>query len=496
MRRIVLVGLGPHARRIYYPMLERASERYDIELSLVVELSDQRRVVEDYLAGRSLQPKAVVYLPDGNRDGAGLHPDFLDAVESAGAPNLWGLLIACEPRARKMYTEWALERGLHTLLDKPVTAFDLRAASPESALGLVDDFYDLRDAARRSGANCLVQTQRRAHLGYQTVRDYLRDFLHTFGVPITYVDVYHADGMWNMPEEFFGRENHPYKYGYGKIMHSGYHLIDTVTWLTSLNDELPPTAPDRLEICTRRQRPYDFLSQVGRRHYETFFGAGDSVAPYFSPESMAELREFGETDVFMLGQFRRGDAVMTTVSLNLLQTSFSRRSWFQLPADTYRGNGRVRHERLTVQVGHLLNVQLHTYQSTHIASEARNRPPLPGDFDHIDVHFYRNSALVGGAPFERFDVTDDIARKGNRDRDYLGQFESAREELLTDFLAEDDRRAALAGHELPIKIVASAYYAMRSASRGRPVTPEIDLAAGRSGWLLNDPLREESGRGR
>ena len=81
----------------------------------------------------------------------------------------------------------------------------------------------------------MVQCQRRYHDGYLFIVDYLRKFIKDFGIPLTYIDILHGDGCWVLPNEFFERENHPYKYGYGKLMHSGYHFVDLLAWLLKLN---------------------------------------------------------------------------------------------------------------------------------------------------------------------------------------------------------------------------------------------------------------------
>lgn len=490
-RSVVLVGLGPHARRIYYPMLARAAATHGVRIALLIELDDQRDTVRDYLAAQDVQPDRVVMVPESNRGDVALHPTALAALQALG-PRPWGMVVATEPRSHLMYAQWALDNGVHLLLDKPITARSLVDADAAEALRLVDDFYQLLDAAARTGAHCLVQTQRRCHRGYELVRAYLREFLGAFGVPVTYLDVYHADGMWNMPAEFFSRENHSYKYGYGKIMHSGYHFLDLMTWLLSVNDELPATAPDRFEFTTRQHTPADFLRQVGHDQYQRMFGAEAAVMPQFAAEHSDRLRRFGETDIHLLGQFRRGDAAMTTVALNLLQTSFSRRAWLELPRDTYKGNGRVRHERVTIQVGHLLSVQVHSYQSYEAAERADDTGP--GHYDHFEVYIFRNAALVGGAPFERIDIGGAMAadqRTDGVDGHYLGHNEAARGALLHDFLAADPDRAGLDSHELPVKLAASTYYGVRLAADGRlpagtGMATSIDLNAKRTGWLSVD----------
>lgn len=80
-----------------------------------------------------------------------------------------------------------------------------------------------------------------------------------YNIPITYIDIYHNDGMWNMPSEFLERENHPYKYGYGKLFHSGYHFIDLVAWLMEVNRETKGKQINNAEMFVSTYNPIDFL---------------------------------------------------------------------------------------------------------------------------------------------------------------------------------------------------------------------------------------------
>ena len=43
-----------------------------------------------------------------------------------------------------------------------------------------------------------------------------------------------------MPHDLL-KENHPYKYGYGKLFHSGYHFIDLLSDLIKINNNLCKT---------------------------------------------------------------------------------------------------------------------------------------------------------------------------------------------------------------------------------------------------------------
>lgn len=63
MEKIALIGLGPHAKRIYYPYLTdllETNKKFSFEL--VIDLDTNREVVEKFLATQTLQPKRVIYL--------------------------------------------------------------------------------------------------------------------------------------------------------------------------------------------------------------------------------------------------------------------------------------------------------------------------------------------------------------------------------------------------------------------------------------------------
>ena len=68
--------------------------------------------------------------------------------------------------------------------------------------------------AGQSSANVAVTVQRRAHPGYKFIHAYLRQFVEEWQVPISFIDIYHADGMWCMPGELATRRYHPYRHGY------------------------------------------------------------------------------------------------------------------------------------------------------------------------------------------------------------------------------------------------------------------------------------------
>ena len=120
--------------------------------------------------------------------------------------------------------------------------------------------------AERSTANATVTVQRRAHPGYCFVHKLLSDFVKLWRIPISYIDIYHADGMWCMPGEMCTRSYHPYKHGYGKLMHSGYHFLDLLMWLHSINEkhvDFPAVLCEALDCIWREQDVKAASTQLG-----------------------------------------------------------------------------------------------------------------------------------------------------------------------------------------------------------------------------------------
>ena len=73
-----------------------------------------------------------------------------------------------------------------------------------------------------------------------------------------------------MPDEFIYRENHPYKYGYGKLFHSGYHFVDLLTWLLESNNELINKKITKASIYSEAYKPSDFVYNFNNDDYKNF----------------------------------------------------------------------------------------------------------------------------------------------------------------------------------------------------------------------------------
>lgn len=465
MKNFVLVGLGPHAKRIYYPFLEKHRARYAIRLKLLIELESQSRRVAEFLDRRSLRPEKILYLPDSeaNRMGAALDEAArkeLDGLVGKGAID--GIIISTEPKAHKIYAEWALKRNVDILMDKPITAPTHPSTDMSSARRIYQDFLDLENLLEKSRAKFYVTCQRRNHEGYAFIKEYVKKFVSDFEVPVSYIDVYHADGAWTLPHEF-QKENHPYKYGYGKLLHSGYHFVDLFAWIAQANFGLERARPETAKVYAARFAPNDLFHQIDAAACTKLFHR-QATRDFYETYRRQEYEHFGELDAYALVQLMQGRNVVTTGSINLQQNSFSQRGWFDLPEDTYKGNGRVRHERLNIQVSHFLNIQAHSYQSRQ-AGQGGAEPGGVGGEDHFDIYIFRNSKIVGGEDFTSYSVGKEMKERCRSDPHYLGHNEKAREVTLLNFIEGKNDESELRHHKFTNQLLSNIYASLAQGAR-------------------------------
>lgn len=453
-RSIVLVGLGPHAKRIYMHYFNK----YGIVPKIIIELESKRNEVEEYLHDNKLKVQTV-FVQDNYKNAEELpiesKHELLKLIKEF---HITHAIISTEPKAHFSYSRFFMKHNINTLIDKPITSPINVSNEPIMAKKIEMDFNYLLGLYQEMDQMCQIQCQRRWHPGYQFIRNTLKEVVETYGIPITSMDVYHCDGMWNMPDEFIFRENHPYKYGYGKLFHSGYHFIDLACWLMGVNKGLANKQADNVELYAAPIYPSDFMNIINQQDYQLLFQNSkfDSV---FENKMSFGFEQHGEIDFYSLMQFKEGNTPITTVTLNLLQNGFTRRSWVDLPEDTYKGNGRVRHERLNIQVGPLMNIQVHSYQSKEIKERGCEGNSCDvGSLEHFDIYIFRNVDLIGGKPFEKISLND-LAEVDASEK-FIGYNEQARESCLIEFLAGDMCTSEITDHATTIKVLSNAYLSL------------------------------------
>ena len=456
--KFVLVGLGPHAKRIYISIFKK----YSLNLSLLVELKSKKLEIEEFLKENDISTELFL-VDDSYKDSTCLSNNISNKLErKIRTKNIKYAIISTEPKAHFMYAKFFLENEINILLDKPITSPINCNNDINQTIKIKEEYEELclLYERKKDKIHFTIQCQRRFHEGFIYIKNLLTETVKKYNIPITYIDIYHNDGMWVMPSEFLTRENHPYKYGYGKLFHSGYHFIDLLTWFLEINNLTQNKKINNAEMYVSTYNPNDSLTVINNQDYQKLFNTGKFNNIFNMEENT--FKNFGEIDFHSIINFKKDDKTITNCTLNLMQSGFSRRSWCDLPQDIYKGNGRVRHERLNIEVGPLMNIQIHSYQAYEISEKERIFNNNVGSIEHFEIYIFRNCKLIGGKPFEKFDL-DTISDDDQAFFCYKN--EQARENCFISFLENINHESDLLRHKDAINLTWKAFEIMATKSK-------------------------------
>lgn len=456
--KIMLIGLGPHARTYYVKIVELLKQSHDIEISVIVDLKCQEESIRRFLHGNQMTVKHLEFIPDEYRNQEHLTSDTISRLDSIFSQyQINRVIISTEPKAHKAYALWAASRNLPALMDKPLTAVNLNVKDPMEAYKLSRDYEEIRAAFEDSQAELYVMALRRVHPALVFAREYLNQFVSECKVPITHVAINHSEGMWNMPNEFFERENHPYKFGYGLMLHSGYHFIDLFLLFMRINNQLDQKNATDMDYSFSFSTASDLNQIVDDGNYNSLLSK--EFDELKSEEMKKQVEDFGEIDMHILCNVNHNGKLMTTGVIDLLQTSYSTRYRWQLPEDTYKDNGRTYHEFISVEVGHLLNIKLMCFTN----GKTMDQESASKADERYKVLIYRNSNLVGGKSYEEiiFDKNMDV-HIGNDDF-CLNMGTCARLRGVYNWLYDEEKASLLETHKCTIDWLTGLYKAMFEA---------------------------------
>ena len=409
MKRIMLIGLGPHAKRIYFPLCKQFSKSKNFELVQIVDLERKREDLEKYLQEKGF--KVDLYLiPNEKRSYNTLNFEVKRELDRIIIEKkIDGVIISTEPRMHKIYAKWALRNNLSILMDKPISTYENVSTDIHKARQLLEDFEELeilyKEARLRDpGLTFSIMSQRRFHPSYQKMKELIKDVFIKTNCPITSIESSYSDGEWRTPAEIVEQSYHPYNEGHGVCSHGGYHFFDLVSFLivAGLSKE---KHYDNVEVVTKLVRPLDLLEQISLKDYKNIFGKEFSEK-YDHNDLKDKLSKAGEVDAFTTICFKKKDKIVTIATINLIHNGFSKRSWVSSKGrDLYKGNGRVRHETHIIKQGPFQAINYHSYQSKQVHPNMKENLYKIGGEYHSDIYVFRNP-LVKGKEMEIISVKD------------------------------------------------------------------------------------------
>lgn len=414
------------------------------------------------------------------------------------------IIISTDPECHKPYGLWAIGLGKHVIMDKPITTRKGACNSMRQASGIAEDYNELLDAyaelQTRKTTFFLINSHRRYHPGYYGTRDFINDIREKTGCPVTSLISTHCDGQWRLPSEVVEQHYHPFRYGYGKVSHSGYHFLDTAYRFFQAGWN-PDKRPDEIEVVSTFVRPNDFMSAfTNEEHRKVLRNEGyDESCKYSSEELQWLMEDMGEMDAMIQLTFKQRGHTMAVAQLNLFHTGFARRSWVdQGPTpDLYKGCGRVKHEAHEIRSGPFQTIVIDSRQANDKHDRSKPSTAELGSDNHFEVQTWRNCRILGeDEPLKVYTVNEldkryDVKRPGiyveNVKRGILWE--------ALDFLdgnkSLDDLCSNLPDHSIPASLMSAAYAShVRRAAGQNPIT-SIDIEYS-SSELLNPRSQYEN----
>lgn len=437
---IMLIGLGPHAKRIYYPIIQKDGPPLGAKIKVIVDLDTKRQDIEKYLEKMGDSVTERIFITDSQRSYNRLNKELENILdESIKRHNISAVFICTEPLTHMMYARYGLTRGLNTLMDKPLsTKFDV-STDMEKAKEIISDYDELLDlknkAEKKIGSKIAFDllAQRRYHPAFLKLKNLISEVYRRTNCPVTSIQSFHSDGQWRMPQEIVTQDYHPYNQGYGKLSHSGYHSLDIMPWLLEAA-EGDDKKYDEIDIVAKIVRPEDFYAQLNFEDYRRLFPDYDEFHKMNDGEILSRSVNLGEIDSFSTLAFKSRGKNITLGSINLVHNGFSQRNWVSAQGrDLYKGNGRVRHESHYIEQGPFQAISFISYQGEEVDP---NR--LGGIYDvggeyHLDIHIFRNNKMFPDwKNYEKLSINDlnvNILEGYSR-----GHQEDARRNCIIDFV--------------------------------------------------------------
>ncbi|MDH6451711.1 hypothetical protein RKD27_004389 [Streptomyces sp. SAI-126] len=431
MHHLIVVGFDEIVANKYLPCIRDAIKSGHIGSYSIIDLESQRTEIDRRIQAASVKPRGVLYLQDsGDRAWETPQELIMAAVQRLRVPGVpTKVYIATEVRAHEAYLRFCVENHIDSLVEKPVLAPVVDSRFKPSYI--TKTMEELIGIAAGSSAEHSVMTLSRYHQIYnQKVVASLRERMERWEAPLTSFHLRAAGGVWNLQREFESRDDHPYKYGYGMMMHGAYHYVDLATQILSLNAEVFPERQLRLEISSFAAFPIDQHQRIS----QPIAGGFQDDGARWSADSDAGFR-FGETDV--TSALRLLDAATgRTLSLGTLsfeQTTPSIRSWGELPKGLYNVNGRTSSVDLEAQLSTLFSTHVHCYDI-----------PRGVSADGIDafarVTTRANAALLRDEQYVSEESFDGLFHSDSNRR------------LMEHWLRGSERRSSLASHLRPMQV--------------------------------------------
>ncbi len=433
---LLIIGFDEIVENKYLAEVERAARTNCVLGYSVVDLESQRDSISERVEQLEFEPEVLHYLDDDSE--AAIRKSFVSFfygfIEKHHSIRVY---IATEVRAHEFYLRFFSERGIPTLVEKPV--FAPMSSGRFRANLLSSTLSEIVNLSGDSSDSHSVMTLSRYHRIYNDLYiNPLARLVDTWKAPVTSLHLRHSGGVWNRQAEYDWREDHPYKYGYGMMMHGAYHYVDLAAQILNLNRSALGDVAFRFCAKAYTASPTDQWCRVPKQA-SAMLGDDD---PNWGTAHTAP-HQFGETDlvatfrVITVPDYR----VVTLGTMAFEQTTPSIRSWGEFPNGLYNKNGRSSMVDIETQLSVIHASHVRVYD---VPVEGAIDGEIPR-VDRIDafarIERRSNGSLAPSLPFLERET-------------YGGLFHSdSNKALMRHWLAGQENRSCLASHHLTVQLI-------------------------------------------
>lgn len=446
-KHLVIVGFDDIIADKYMETIELAISTGHISGYSIIDFISNQDWIEHKLQKVSIQPELKYFITVAKKENKWADKDvfkpiFYEIISKKGEIKVY---IATELKAHEEYLQYCVENDIDSLTEKPIFS-PLKNGKFDPSL-IDEKMKYLTSLAQKSNAKHSVTSLARYHEIYNDKAiEKIKERIIKYEAPITSLHLRFASGVWNSHIEYENREDHPYKYGYGVLMHGAYHYVDVITRFLSLNHLIFPNDNLQLTLSSYGGFPADQNDRISKK-YSTLF---DDDKPEWADKSTNKT-DYGETDIVTSFQLLNTSTnkVITLGTMSFEQTTPSIRTWKDIPAEIYNKNGRTACADLEVQLSTLFTLNLKCFDI-----------PTEGEIDRIKafarIETRANASLLKDEKFytkeEAHDVSHNISNRS----------------LIGNWLAGAEGKSTLQSHFIVMKVLQSLAESIKNP--GHPIS--------------------------
>ena len=117
-KNIILVGLGPHAKRIYINLMKK----HGVLPLVIIDLEKNKKSIINYLRNEKIYCDTY-FVPNEEADNLTLSKKVQSDIRKLlKKNNIQYSIISTEPKAHFAYAKFFLKENINILMDKPISA--------------------------------------------------------------------------------------------------------------------------------------------------------------------------------------------------------------------------------------------------------------------------------------------------------------------------------------------------------------------------------------